>query len=450
MKKSVRTLLTGGIIMQGIGDELRFEAKDILIENGTISRIGDHLLEGLKAGGQISTDGPVDRGEVEVISVQGKWLLPGLVNTHNHAGMSLLRCFSDDKRLMEWLSHKMLPAEARMSSDDIYWGTHLAMLEMVQSGTTTFADMYMEMEHVAQAVLESGMRASLCRGMVFLEDDGGKRIDEALALYERWNGQGDGRIQVMLGPHAPFTCPPESLRMILGLAQERAIPIHIHLAETEEEWDKIQARYGCTPTEYLEQCGLLDGHHILLAHAVHLNAADIARLHRIKGGVAHNPVSNFKLGCGIAPIESMQEQGVTVGLGTDGAGSASSLDMFLTMQAASWMQKVTFRDPTRLSAKQVLTMATKNGADILDMGQHTGSLEVGKAADIIIINPDAAHLTPQHDIASLTVYAAKGSDVESVMVQGQLLMHKREMLVVDEERIKFEARNRAKRIVEGI
>ncbi|MGD8190907.1 amidohydrolase [Brevibacillus ginsengisoli] len=439
MKESKKVLLTGGLIMQGLGNELSFESKDILIENGKIARIGDDL--------QLDQH---TLGEVEVRSVKGKWILPGLINTHNHAGMSLLRCFSDDKRLMEWLSHKMLPAEARMTAEDIYWGTQLAMLEMVKSGTTTFADMYMEMEHVAQAVLEAGMRASLCRGMVFLEDDGGKRVQEALTLVERWNDQGDGRIQVMLGAHAPFTCPPESLRMILGLAKERNVPIHIHLAETEEEGEKIQAQYGCTPTEYLGRCGLLDGHPILLAHAVHLTEEDIGLLSGIQGGVAHNPVSNFKLGCGIAPVESMLERGITVGLGTDGAGSASSLDMFLTMQAASWMQKVTFRDPTRLSARQVLTMATQNGADILGMGQTTGSLELGKAADLIVINPDVAHLTPQHDVASLLVYAAKGSDVESVMVNGRMLMDQGQMLLVDEERIKYEASIRAKRIVEGI
>lgn len=238
--------------------------------------------------------------------------------------------------------------------------------------------------------------------------------------------------------------------MIRDLAKEKHIPIHIHLAETEEEWHKIKERYQCTPTQYLEQCGLLDGHPILLAHAVHLSDEDIALLGSIQGGVAHNPVSNFKLGCGIAPIEQMLEQGVKVGLGTDGAGSASSLDMFLTMQAASWMQKVTFRDPTRLSSRNVLTMATQQGADILDMGVITGSLEKGKSADLIIVSPDCAHLTPQHDIASLLAYAAKGSDVESVMVNGKWLMHQKEMLLVDKDRILFEASTRAKRIVEGI
>ncbi|MGC5324753.1 amidohydrolase [Brevibacillus sp. SYSU BS000544] len=441
MNQVKRTLICDGAVMQGAGDSIHFPTMDILVEDGKIMEIGTNLKEMLQSD---------DEANVEIVSARGKWVLPGFVNTHNHAGMSLLRCFSDDKRLMEWLSQKMLPAEEKMTPDDIYWGTQLAMLEMVQSGTTTFADMYVEMDRVAAAVEEAGMRASLCRGMVFLEDDGGRRLNEALSLFETWHGKADGRIQVMLGPHAPFTCPPESLRMIRGLAKEKNIPIHIHLAETEEEWHKIRERYQCTPTRYLEQCGLLDGHPILLAHAVHLDEEDIALLGNIQGGVAHNPVSNFKLGCGIAPIEQMIAKGVTVGLGTDGAGSASSLDMFLTMQAASWMQKVIFRDPTRLSARRVLTMATQQGATILDMGSITGSLERGKSADLIVINPDCAHLLPQHDIANLLAYAAKGSDVESVMVNGQWLMHQKEMLLVDKERILFEATARAKRIVEGI
>lgn len=440
-QKTKRTIICDGAIMQGVEDSIQFPTADILIEDGKIKRIGSSLKV---------TMTEEESANLEVISARGKWILPGLVNTHNHAGMSLLRCFSDDKRLMEWLSQKMLPAEERMTPDDIYWGTQLAMLEMAQSGTTTFADMYVEMDRVAQAVEEAGMRASLCRGMVFLEDDGGRRLNEALSLLDKWHGKADGRIQVMLGPHAPFTCPPESLRVIRELARNKGVPIHIHLAETEEEWHKIKDRYQCTPTQYLEKCGLLDGHPILLAHAVHLDDQDIQLLGGIKGGVAHNPVSNFKLGCGIAPIEQMLAQGVKVGLGTDGAGSASSLDLFLTMQAASWMQKVTFRDPTRMSSKQMLSMATQHGADILDMGTLTGSLEVGKSADLIIVNPDVAHLTPQHDIPSLLTYAAKGSDVESVMVNGQLLMHKREMQLVDKERILSEAASRAKRIVEGI
>ncbi|MBO8164173.1 MAG: amidohydrolase [Brevibacillus sp.] len=427
--------------MQGAGEAIRMERKDLIIEQNRIAAIGDDLRKRWANH---------DHGAGDVYHLDGKWVIPGLINAHNHAAMSLLRCFSDDKRLMEWLSQKMLPAEARMTAEDIYWGTHLAMAEMVRSGTTAFADMYIEMDHVAEAVAEAGMRASLSRGMVFLDERGDERMREALQLCERWQGACEGRITTMLAPHAPYTCPPERLREIADLARERNIPVHIHLAETEEESEKIAARYGVTPTRYLYDCGLFDDNHVLLAHAVQLSDDDISLLVGMRGGVAHNPVSNNKLGCGVAPIEALREAGITVGLGTDGAGSASSLDLFVTMQAAAWMQKVSFRDPTRLSARQVLTMATGCGADLLAIGDQTGRLKEGKAADLVILNPDAPHLLPHHDLPSLIAYAAKGSDVESVMVDGRWLMYKYQLTQVDEERIRYEANRRAQRIVADI
>ncbi|UFJ38930.1 amidohydrolase [Brevibacillus humidisoli] len=440
-KTGNRMLLVNGYLMQGEGEELRFERKEMIVEEGKILKIGDNLRDYWTT---------ACHNEGDVCDLGGKWVIPGLVNTHNHAAMSLLRCFSDDKRLMEWLSQKMLPAESRMTAEDIYWGTHLAMAEMVRSGTTAFADMYIEMDHVAEAVAESGMRASLSRGMAFLDERGEERLREAIQLCDRWHGACDGRITTMLAPHAPYTVPPERLQQIAAIARERKIPIHIHLAETEEETIKIGDRYGLTPTEYLYESGVFEGNHVLLAHAVHVSEADLSLLSGMRGGIAHNPVSNNKLGCGIAPVEAFLKRGITVGLGTDGAGSASSLDLFLTIQAAAWMQKVTHRDPTRLSAKQVLTMATASGADLLAIGDQTGRLEVGKEADLTILNPHAPHLIPHHDLPSLVAYAANGSDVDSVMVAGQWLMRKRELLHVDEERIIYEAASRARRIVDGL
>ena len=276
----------------------------------------------------------------EVIDASGMVAMPGLINAHNHTPMTLMRAFCDDLRLMEWLEKKMLPVEERMNEEDIYWGAMLAMAEMIRSGTTAYADMYIHMDHVARAVIDSGMRASLARGLVFLEDDGGKRLEEALSLIEKWTGAGDGRITTMLGPHAPFTCPPEPLTEVIDLARKRGVPIHIHLAETKEEVVRIRERYGQTPTEYLYHLGLFEHTHVLLAHAVHLTRRDIGLLRGMRGGIAHNPVSNLKLGCGIAPVCDMLAQGITVGLGTDGAGSAATLDMFAEIKAAAWLQKV--------------------------------------------------------------------------------------------------------------
>lgn len=408
---------------------------------------GDILIEGERIAGVAPV---IDREADEVIDARGMAAMPGLINAHNHAAMCLMRGFSDDLKLMDWLEKKMLPAEARMTEEDIYWGTLLAAAEMIRSGTTAFADMYVCMDAVGQAVLDSGMRASLTRGLVFLQDDGGKRVQEGIDLVEKWSGAGDGRITTMFGPHAPYTCPPEPLREVIALARERRVPIHIHLAETIEETVKLRDKYGQTPTEYLFQLGLFDHHHVLLAHAVHLTRRDIGYLRGMRGGVAHNPVSNLKLGCGIAPVTDLLAQGITVGLGTDGAGSATTLDMFAEIKAATWLQKLDYGDPTRLPAEQVLRMATIERAKLLGIDHEVGTLETGKQADLILINLDKPHLQPVHNIASLIAYGAQGGDVDTVFVNGRMMMRRRELLTLSWEEIKKQAAKRAARLVQGL
>jgi 5-methylthioadenosine/S-adenosylhomocysteine deaminase len=275
--------------------------KSLLIKGSTILTmtqgdkpfIGDLLIKGQDI---VAIAPSIEQEADQVIDGRGMVAMPGLINAHNHASMSLLRAFSDDLKLMDWLDKKMLPAEARMTKEDIYWGTMLGTAEMIMSGTTAFADMYVQMDAVAQAVLDSGMRASLTRGLVFLEDDGGRKMTEALDLIDNWTGAGDGRITTLIGPHAPYTCPPEPLTMVIELARTRRIPLHIHLAETREEVKKIRDRYQQTPTEYLHELGMFADNHVLLAHAVHLTKADVGLLRGMRGGVAHNPVSNLKLG----------------------------------------------------------------------------------------------------------------------------------------------------------
>jgi 5-methylthioadenosine/S-adenosylhomocysteine deaminase len=376
--------------------------------------------------------------------------MPGLINAHNHASMSLLRAFSDDLKLMDWLDKKMLPAEARMTPEDVYWGTLLGTAEMIASGTTSFADMYVHMDQVAQAVLDSGMRASLTRGVVFLEDDGGKRMTEALHLIDTWTGAGDGRITTMLGPHAPYTCPPKPLSEIIQLARSRQIPLHIHLAETIEEVGKIKEHYNQTPTQYLVELGMFADNHVLLAHAVHLSEADVRLLHGMRGGVAHNPVSNLKLGCGIAPVRYMQEQGITVGLGTDGAGSATTLDMFAEIKAATWLQKLHHGDPTLLPAEHVLRMATIESAKLLKIDHEVGTLEAGKKADLILIDLNKPHLQPVHDLHALIAYSATGADVDTTIVNGQILMKGRQFTKFSWDELRQEAAKRAMRLVDGL
>ncbi|WP_042170963.1 amidohydrolase [Paenibacillus gorillae] len=408
---------------------------DILIEDDTITKLGPDIVE--------EAD--------EVIEGKGRFVaMPGLINAHQHTPMSLLKGFSDDLKLMDWLERKMLPAEARMTPEDIYWGSKLSMAEMIKSGTTAFADMYIHMNEIAVAVEEVGMRASLTRGLVFLEDDGGKRLAEALELVERWHGKADGRITTMLGPHAPYTCPPEPLSRVIRMAEEMTLPVHIHLAETKEEIVKIREQYNQTPTEYLYNLGLFDQAHVLLAHSVHVNRRDIGYLKGMRGGVSHNPVSNLKLGCGIAPVTEMIKQGITVGLGTDGSGSATTVDMFEEIKAATWLQKLDYGDPTVLPAGQALRMATSEGAKLLNIAHQAGTLEVGKKADLILIDLNKPHLQPMHNIESLLAYSVNGADVDTTIVNGKVLMRNRKLTTIDEEELLKQVAVRSKRIVAGI
>lgn len=385
-----------------------------------------------------------------IIDAKGMIVMPGFINAHQHSPMNLLKGFSDDLKLMDWLEQKMFPAEARMTAKDIYWGSKLSMAEMIRSGTTTFADMYIHMNDIATAVQETGMRASLTRGLVFTDDQAQQRLNEAVDLVEKWQGAAEGRITTMFGPHSPYLCAPEPLRHVIELAKQYDRPIHIHLAETKEELAIMSERYKQTPTQYLHELGLFDHSHVLLAHGVHLDRADIDLLQGMRGGVSHNPISNLKLGCGIAPVTELQQNDIMVGLGTDGAGSATTLDMFASVRAATWLQKLHYGDPTALPAYRALQMATINSAKLLHIDHETGSLQVGKKADMILIDLNKPHVQPIHEPISLLAYAAQGSDVHTTIVNGRILMDNRELITMDEQRVLQEGRERAQRIVHGL
>lgn len=426
-------ILIRNVTLVTMKDEAPFMG-DILIESDRIADI----------------DSAIGERADETIEGAGMVAMPGLINAHQHTPMSLLRAFSDDLPLMDWLRLKMYPAEARMTPEDIYWGAKLSMAEMIKSGTTAFADMYVHMNEVAAAVEEAGLRASLTRGLVFVEDDGGKRMAEALELIDRWTGKADGRITTMLGPHSPYMCPPEQFGEIIRLAEEKNIPIHTHLAETKEEIAAIRDKYNRTPTEYVQELGLFERAHALLAHGVHLSRQDVDLLKGMRGGISHNPASNLKLGCGIAPVSELIAHGVTVGLGTDGAGSAATVDMFAAVRAASWLQKLDSGDPGRLPASQALRMATRESAKLLNIDRQVGTLEVGSKADLILIDMRKPHLQPVHNVASVLAYCATGADVDTTIVNGRILMKGRQLLTMDEEELYAQAARRAKRIVEGI
>lgn len=404
---------------------------DIFIKGSVIEKIGEKLLE--------QAD--------EIIDATGMVAMPGLINCHNHAAMALFRGYSDDLRLMDWLGKKIWPAEEKLTPQDVYWGSLLAIAEMIRSGTTTFADMYFSMEQVAKAVDEAGIRASLSRGLTYSDNQGTANIDEAETFVERFNNSSNGRITCMFGPHAPYTCPPDYLTEVVERAAKHKAPIHIHLAETSEEINIINDKYGKSPTKYLADLGLLN-HHVVLAHSVHLTRDDVLLLKGSKGGISHNPISNMKLGCGVAPILLMRELGITVGMGTDGAGSATTLDMFEEMKAAAWMHKNKTEDPTAINAKEILQMATYEGAKVLGIAEQVGSLEEGKKADVILIDMEQPHLYPKTDnlLANLA-YSASGFDVQTSIINGKVIMKNREILTFDIKEVLRESQRIVQRII---
>ena len=369
-----------------------------------------------------------------VIDGENRVVLPGFINTHTHAAMTLLRSYADDLPLMEWLETKIWPLEDKLTAEDIYWGTMLAIVEMIKSGTTTFADMYFYMDEVAKAVESSGIRACLSRGMVGVGPQSEQAITDSINLVDKWHNQGDGRITIMLGPHAPYTCPPEYLQRVAALASELKVGIHIHVAETSGEVADTVREYGKTPVKLLQDAGLFENH-VLAAHCVHLSDDDITILAESGAGIAHNPESNMKLASGIAPVPKLLAAGIPVALGTDGASSNNNLDMLQEMRTCALLHKVSTMDPTVLPAYKALEMATVNGAQALGLDNQIGKLQKGYKADMIIINLEAAHQIPRYDIVANLVYAGQASDVDTVIIDGKIVMKNRQIVTLNEAEV---------------
>lgn len=381
-----------------------------------------------------------------VIDGSNKVVMPGFVNTHTHAAMTLLRGYADDLPLMEWLETKIWPLEARLTAEDVYWGTMLAIVEMLKSGTTAFADMYFFMDETARAVSQSGIRGILARGMVGVGPENEQAIVESRELVHKWHRKADERITFMLGPHAPYTCPPEYLERVCELAGELGVGIHIHLAETMAEHNTIMKQYGKRPVAYLEDLGLFS-HKVLAAHCVHVNTEDIAILKKYGVGVAHNPESNMKLASGIAPVPEMLAAGIPVALGTDGVSSNNNLDMLQEMRSCALLHKVNSMNPTVLPAYQALEMATLNGARVLGIDREFGQLKAGLKADMILVGLDEAHMIPRYDILANLVYSGQASDVKTVIINGNIVMENREIKTFDEKEVLEHARKTAARLI---
>lgn len=407
---------------------------ELVVEDGFISYLG---------GRQERHFGDYAR----VIEGSGTLVLPGLVNAHTHAAMTLFRGYADDLPLMEWLQERIWPLEARLEAEDVYWGSLLGITEMIRGGVTAFADMYFFMDQVARAGLDAGIRASLARGLIGLDPDQGRLgLEETRTLAREWHGGADGRLTIMLGPHAPYTCPPSFLQQTLDLADELDLPLHTHLAETRGEVKDCQSQYGKTPGRYLDDLGFFS-RRVLAAHCVHLTPGEIALLAAKGVAVAHNPGSNLKLGSGVAPVHELVQSQALVGLGTDGAASNNNLDVMGEMRLASLLSKGIGEEPTRLGAAQALALATRDGARSLFLPEETGTLRPGSRADLIMLNLDQPHLCPLHNPVAQVVYAARSSDVVLTMVDGRILLENGELLTIDEEKVKHEAQQRADRLV---
>jgi 5-methylthioadenosine/S-adenosylhomocysteine deaminase len=375
-------------------------------------------------------------------------VLPGLVNTHTHAPMVMYRGLADDRALMDWLQNYIFPAEAKtVSPEMVRIGTRLAALEMIESGTTTYADMYYFEEEIARATREAGLRGVLGQTIIQFPVADAQSPGEALTRAERFLNQfkDDPLIVPAVAPHAVYTNDEPTLKAAAALARRYNAPLIIHLAETEEEAKSVREQHAATPVGYLESIGFF-GPRTLAAHAIWVDDDDIQILRRRGVAVSHNPESNMKLASGAAPVAKYLAAGVALGLGTDGAASNNDLDMFEAMRQASFLAKHTTRDPTALPAEQALELATIGGARALGMQAQIGSLEAGKRADLITVSVAAARQTPLYDPMSHLVYVTRGDDVRNTVVNGKVLMRDRRVLTLDQRAVIADANQLAVKV----
>jgi 5-methylthioadenosine/S-adenosylhomocysteine deaminase len=422
----------------------------ILIKNGYVITMDGPPIEGgyvLIENDRIAYVGREEQKADNIINAKGCAVMPGLVNAHTHAAMTLFRGYADDMPLQQWLEEHIWPVEAHLTDNDVYTGTMLACLEMIRSGTTAFADMYFHMDQAARAVDESGMRASLSYGMIELSDESRAvtELQEGGRFVRQWNNAADGRITTMYGPHAPNTCSREFLSKVKEQAVKDSARIHIHILETEAELNQMKEQYGMCSVNMLDEIGFL-GPDVLAAHCIWLSEGDMDIMAENGINAVHCPVSNMKLASGIAPVTELLSRGVNVALGTDGCASNNSLDMFGEMKTAALLHKVNAMDPSALPAGEVLKMGTSNGAKAL--GIPAGILRQGMAADIILVDMQTPGLTPVHEQVSHLIYAARGSDVKTTIVNGQVLMEDGIVLSIDQEKVIEQASLAAKRLAD--
>lgn len=441
--REVDTIIAGGIILTLNENDTRIEDGALAIDGDTIVALGK--AEEIKSQFVSCT----------LIEAENYLVMPGLVNGHTHAAMTCFRGIADDLELMTWLNNYIFPAEAKNVDPELaYWGSLLACAEMIKSGTTTFCDMYLFEDETARAAKQAGMRCLLGEGLFDFPSPNAQTPADGFTytrkLIEKWDS--DPLINIIVEPHSLYTCSPALLAEAKKFADEYHLPYAVHLLENQAERAQLQQKFGKGAVEFLWDLGYLT-ERFLAYHCVFMDDEDI-RLFADHGcKVIDNPESNMKLASGVAPIPAMLAAGITVGLGTDGCASNNNLDMFQAMDTAAKLHKVHSLDPTVMDARTVIRMATCEGARTLGLGNITGSLEAGKKADVIIIDLNKPHLTPMYNEYSHLVYAAGGADVDTVLINGKVVMKNRHLLTIDESEVVAKVREiavRIKRSLQGV
>jgi 5-methylthioadenosine/S-adenosylhomocysteine deaminase len=436
----VDIFISGGTVITMDAEFRVIEDGGVAIEGDSISAVGKRADLEAKARG------------AKVIDARGTLVLPGMINGHAHAAMSLFRGVAEDHSLDDWLQRYIFPAEARNVTEDfVFWGTRLGVLEMLRGGVTTYADMYYFEDVVARVTKEAGMRGVLGETILDFAAPDHKTPAAALAYtqkyIERWKG--DPLITPAVAPHSIYTLSTETLKSAAALARANGVPILMHIAEAPFESERSRAQHGGSPVNFLDRIGFL-GADVIGAHCVWVDAPDIATLLRRGVGTVHNPSSNMKLASGVMPVVDLLTAGVPVGLATDSAASNNNQDLFQEMNVAAKLQKVTRMDPRALPARQVVEMATIGGARALHLDKQIGSLEVGKQADVVLIGTGATHSTPMYNVYSQLVYALNAHDVLTVVIAGKIVMEVRVMMTMDKPAILAKAHEYQRRVAASL
>lgn len=434
-----------------MGSKLKIKDAKVLLYRSGKFIVDDTSI--LINGNKIEKIGNVDENVDEIIDGKNKLVIPGLINTHSHASMSLFRNYKDDVNLQDWLFNYIFPVEDKLKGGMCYNLSMLSILEMIKSGITYFADMYFFMDETVKAVAESGIRANLSRSVSGTNNftrESDYRLQESINLFKDYNNSADGRIKVSIAPHSIYTCESEYLRECGNIARELKADLQIHMSETINEVENCKKDHnGMTPFEYCESLDLFNQKgNIIAAHCVHLEDKDFEIIKNRNINVSHNPTSNLKLASGIADVPRMIEEGINVTLGTDGPGSNNKLDILSEMRLTTLIHKGSKLNPELISAEESLKMATINGAKAIG-DSNLGEIKEGNIADLVLININKPHYYPQENerFVSALSYSANAADIEDVIINGKIVMKNKEVKTIDEEKIKFEAGRVAKCLI---